>query len=230
VESVTVDPPAPSAPTLHAIDNADGDGDYGVDWSDVSGATGYTVQEDDNGSFSSPTTAYSGPNSQHTVSGQAAGTWYYRVRAYNAGGGYSPWSSARSVVVDPWVVCLPLLMRDYVTYFEGPWEREDNDNYLEANGPLRSGRDYYGYPDDARDYFSIYLRTGGEIAVDLTNHEGGGVQLLLYYRSPADRVGWVWKDPYHITYTGPEGWYYIFIYTASGYPNSTPYTLRVTYP
>jgi hypothetical protein len=38
-------------------------------------------------------------------------------------------------------------------------------------------------------------------------------------------------DPpsYHIEYTGLAGWYYIYIYTASGYNNTTSYTLRVVY-
>ena len=33
---------------------------------------------------------------------------------------------------------------------------------------------------------------------------------------------------YHIMYTGPAGWYYIYIYTAGGYNTTTPYTLRAT--
>jgi len=88
-----------TAPTLYAISNSDGDGNYVVDWSDVGGAAEYTLQEDDNVSFSSPTTRYSGTNSQHTVDGQAAGTWYYRVKAVNDGGD-SPWSNVQSVVVN----------------------------------------------------------------------------------------------------------------------------------
>jgi hypothetical protein len=128
------------------------------------------------------------------------------------------------------VVHLPLAVRDYVPYFEGPCEEEDNDTYLQANGPLRSDRDYCGYPDDAKDYFSIYLRTGGAITVDLTDHAGGGVQLLLFYQSPTDLRGWIWTEPYHIEYSGPAGWYYVYIYTESGYSETTPYTLRVTYP
>jgi hypothetical protein len=127
-------------------------------------------------------------------------------------------------------VYLPLTMRDYISYFEGPWEREPNNSYLEANGPLRSGRDYYGYPNDAKDYFSIYLRTSGKITIDLTNHTGTGVQLQLFYQTPGNVVGYDWAPPYHIEYTGPAGVYYIYIYTAGGYNTITPYTLRVTYP
>jgi hypothetical protein len=113
-------------------------------------------------------------------------------------------------------------------YFEGPWELEPNNSYLEANGPLRSSRQYYGYPNDQKDYFSVYLSGNGQITVDLTNHTGQGVQLLLFYQSPNNRVGWSTTPPYHIEYTGLAGWYYIYIYAESGYNTITPYTLRAT--
>lgn len=89
-----------TAPTLSPINNPDGDGNYQVSWSAVSGATGYTLQEDDNADFSSPTTRYSGANTQVAISGQAVGLWYYRVRAI-AGGAESPWSNTVSVQVLP---------------------------------------------------------------------------------------------------------------------------------
>jgi hypothetical protein len=115
-------------------------------------------------------------------------------------------------------------------YFEGPWEQEPNDDWQHANGPLRAGRDYYGYPNDARDYFSIYQRASGPVTVDLTNHTGRGVQFMLFYQSMGNRVGWRTAPPYHIEYTGPAGWYYVYIYTESGYITTTPYTLRATFP
>ena len=68
-----------SAPTLSAISNPENDGAYSVSWSAVSGATGYTLQEDDNAGFSSPATRYSGAATQYQVTGQPGGTWYYRV-------------------------------------------------------------------------------------------------------------------------------------------------------
>ncbi len=46
-------------------------------------------------------------------------------------------------------------------YFEGPWESEPNNSYQQANGPLRSHRTYYGYPNDEKDYFSIHLYRAG---------------------------------------------------------------------
>jgi len=131
-------------------------------------------------------------------------------------------------------VYLPATLRDYVRYFEGPWEVEPNNTWQQANGPLLSDEEYYGYPNDDRDYFSIYTRQAGEITVDLTGHTGGGVQLVLWYGAPRDdrsnAVARRYASPYTITYTGPAGWYYIYIYTESGYNEDTPYTLRVTYP
>jgi len=89
---------SPSAPTLYAISNPEGDGNYIVDWSDVSGASTYTLQEDDSAGFSSPVVRYSGGDSRYVVSGQPAGTWHYRVRASNVAGD-SDWSNAASVTV-----------------------------------------------------------------------------------------------------------------------------------
>jgi hypothetical protein len=97
----------PIAPVLSAISNADGNGDYLVDWSDAVGANGYELQEDDNGAFSSPSTPYTGVISQFSVTGHLAGTWYYRVRA-NSLGGFSAWSNTQSVIVLP-VPAAPVL-------------------------------------------------------------------------------------------------------------------------
>ncbi|MBN1920197.1 MAG: hypothetical protein JW892_03050, partial [Anaerolineae bacterium] len=127
---------------------------------------------------------------------------------------------------------LPLVLRDYVRYFEGPWEVEPNNTYLQANGPLISSLDYRGYPNDERDYFSVYLRQPGSITIDLTGHTGQGLQLHLFYGPPqvGGSVRHDYEPPYQIIYNGQAGWYYIYIYTTGGYNSTTPYTLRVTYP
>jgi photosystem II stability/assembly factor-like uncharacterized protein len=95
-ESVTVTPP--SAPVLDSISNPDGDGNYTVSWSAVSGATGYTLEEDDSCSFASPDSVYSGPDTSWQATDQAVGTYCYRVRASNTGGS-SDWSNAESTTV-----------------------------------------------------------------------------------------------------------------------------------
>jgi hypothetical protein len=99
----------------------------------------------------------------------------------------------------------------------------------QANGPLRPNRNYYGYPNDERAYFSFYARAAGPIVVDLTNHTGNGVQLQLFYQNTSQRVGFVWAPPYHIEVAGAAGWYYIYIYTASGFNSNDLYTLRARF-
>src|SRR5690606_9032705 len=87
-------------PTLLMISNPDGDGNYTVDWTDVNGATGYELQQDDNPAFSSPTTVYNGPNSSYNVVNASPGWNYYRVRATGPTGD-SDWSGTRSIQVAP---------------------------------------------------------------------------------------------------------------------------------
>jgi hypothetical protein len=129
-------------------------------------------------------------------------------------------------------IYLSFALKDYVNYFEGPGEKEPNDTYLTANGPLRSGRDYNGYANDEKDYFSIYLRTGGQIVIDLSNHTSPNEQMQLFYQiadaahHKDDDIG----HQGHISYTGDPGWYYIYINAGGVYNNTTPYTLRMTYP
>lgn len=91
-------PLPPEAPVLNEINNDDGDGNYTVSWSASQGADTYTLQEDQDAGFSSPTTAYSGSNTSQAISGRDVGTYYYRVRASNLSA-QSEWSNVRSVVV-----------------------------------------------------------------------------------------------------------------------------------
>ena len=101
---------APAAPTLSPIDNPDGDGNYTVNWSTSNGATGYTLVEDDNATFSSPTTRYTGTSASWNATGKAPGTYYYRVKASNIWGD-SEWSNVETVTV---TVCPP--------FKTGTWE------------------------------------------------------------------------------------------------------------
>jgi hypothetical protein len=89
-------PPLP--PVLDDISNPDGDGNYTVSWSAVSGATTYTLEEDDNDAFSSPTTVYLGSSTSKSVSSKDVGTYYYQVQASNSFGS-SDWSNIELVKV-----------------------------------------------------------------------------------------------------------------------------------
>ncbi|MCX7671772.1 MAG: S8 family serine peptidase, partial [Anaerolineae bacterium] len=93
-------PPVPAAPSLHEIANADGDGNYTVSWDAAPRATSYELQEDDNSSFTSPDTRYTGAGLAWSASGKAPGTYYYRAHGQNAWG-YGGWSNVVSVVVQP---------------------------------------------------------------------------------------------------------------------------------
>ena len=138
---------------------------------------------------------------------------------------------------------LPLTLRNFVPCFVGAGEVEPNNTYGDATGPLCSGRDYRGYPNDTNDYFSLYLQTTGSVHVALANHTGGNVQLVLYYQTPTTPCP-NHQDPNYPTicardFQGPfgigfnataAGWYYIRIYTGSHHNNTTQYTLQATYP
>jgi PKD repeat protein len=96
VRSAYVGPP--DTPGLNDISNPDGDGSYTVSWTAANRAQTYTLQEDDNAAFSSPTAVYSGSDLSKPIAGKDRGTYYYRVRASN-GAGNSGWSNTKSVVV-----------------------------------------------------------------------------------------------------------------------------------
>ena len=88
----------PGASVLDAISNDDGDGSFAVSWGSSVGADTYTLQEDDNVAFSSPTTVYTGSSTSKAISGRDVGTYYYRVKASNAYAS-SDWSNIVSVTV-----------------------------------------------------------------------------------------------------------------------------------
>lgn len=94
-------PPLPATPSLNPIDNSDGDNEYTVSWTTAARADTYTLQEDDNASFSSPTVVYEGSATSTHLTGKPTNkTLYYRVRGNNAWG-TSGWSNTRSVWIPP---------------------------------------------------------------------------------------------------------------------------------
>jgi thermitase len=91
-------PPVPGDAALYAINNPSSAASYMVIWTSVVRATVYTLQEDDNASFTSPTLVYSGPGVSWTASGKANGAYYYRVRGENSWGS-GTWSNVASTTV-----------------------------------------------------------------------------------------------------------------------------------
>jgi hypothetical protein len=65
------------------------------DWTDVSGAAGYTIQIDDSDTFSSPLVNVNTTASQFTTNTLPTTRMWWRVRANSASGTAGSWSAAR---------------------------------------------------------------------------------------------------------------------------------------
>jgi hypothetical protein len=132
---------------------------------------------------------------------------------------------------------LPAVMRNFINCFTGPWEVEPNGTTAQANGPLCSGQDYFGYHDDADDYYTFSLFASGAFTVSLAS-SASDTQLLLYYQSDDNLVAQDANLPYEIVCPpGPQGncpgaagTYYVRVFTGGGVPPTTQYILRATYP
>jgi hypothetical protein len=157
-------------------------------------------------------------------------TYYWSVQAIDTSFLGSAFATEGSFTI-PYRVYLPVVLKDFVNYYANEWETEPNNNYLQSNGPLKSGQIYRGMHNDQKDYFSVYLRAGGLLNVDMVS-PNGGTQLQLFYQiADVDhRVGSAVLPPYHISYTGAAGWYYIYVYTDPSFIGTDTYTVTVTYP
>ena len=111
--------PPTVAPVLNAINNPSGNYDYTVSWNAANKADEYILEEDDNASFSSPTTAYQGVLTSTAIGGKDLGTYYYRVKAANEFG-ESGWSNVESTTV---TVAKPPCPQ------AGPWSGTTNQSY-----------------------------------------------------------------------------------------------------
>ncbi|RMG69750.1 MAG: hypothetical protein D6711_18910 [Chloroflexi bacterium] len=97
-----MDTSAPPAPTLVSPANGSTTNDSTpyFDWNNASGATLYQIQVDDNSNFGSPAVDATTSSSNYTSGALGSATYYWRVRARDAAGNWSGWSSVWTVTVD----------------------------------------------------------------------------------------------------------------------------------
>ena len=173
-QSVTITAP-PSAPMLNPVVNSDGDGNYTVSWSSVSGATSYILQEATNSAFTDATTAHAGSNTSTTISGNAPGTYYYRVRASNASGD-GDWSNTQSatVVVAPTAPTL------------NPIANSDGDGNYTVSWSSVSGAMSYVLQEATNSTFTsaVTVYSGSNISINISNRMSG----TYYYRARATNI------------------------------------------
>jgi len=98
----------PAAPGLASSPISTAPDEYLLSWGPVTGADGYILEEAPDASFSGARVRYQGPETGYRVTGQAGGTWRYRVRAYN-GAGSGSWSAVQVVDVPPSPLAAPRL-------------------------------------------------------------------------------------------------------------------------
>ena len=199
--------PLPGTPELQQITPPNANPSYTVRWSAANWATSYVLERATSASFADATQVFAGTGTSTTLASQGIARYYYRVKARNQWGD-SSWSNVESVEVR--------------------WEQEPNYPLAQANGPLRSGIDFYGYPNDNYDYFFFQASSRGQVTVDLTNHTGLGLQLVLR-TSNGSQVVYDYSPPYHLVATVDPGRYYVQLYATGNFNNNAPYTLQVVY-
>ncbi len=100
VQSVTVNlpPVVLTAPVLQPINNPMGANSFSLNWSAVTNAQGYNVEESQDPNFGTFSTVFSGIDTTVPVTGLANGTYYYRVSA-TASNSVGPESNVESTVI-----------------------------------------------------------------------------------------------------------------------------------
>ena len=126
----TPDPGAPDTPTLYDPGTTAETGEqYLIDWSEVSGATNYLIQESTSSAFNINVSTYSGPDTEKYFGHNIADIYYYRVAAENSNG-QSGWSNIESIEVVESEATYRLLgigIADYPGYYD------DHGNWIEPD-------------------------------------------------------------------------------------------------
>lgn len=174
----------PQPPVLAPITNPGNLDAFSISWSSAAAADGYLLLEADNGSFIGATTKYKGTDTSYAVTGQAGGIWYYRVRAYNAGGD-SDWSNAETVTVTFSTLSSPNLL-PIVNPNQEPSYSVNWSDVLSATSYMleESNNPYFVDP--------VVVYTGAMTETLLADRDGGS----LYYRVRAFSTtdGSPWSD------------------------------------
>ena len=126
---------------------------------------------------------------------------------------------------------------DNVLKGESSDEVEPNDRHGQAENLSSSDSNYSGYHNDENDYYKYEAAFCGEIIVILTSQHTNGmldgkIQLQLYHPIVKENflVGEIKGEPYHISYAGGPGPYFIRIYTDPGsLDKRIPYKLSVSF-
>jgi hypothetical protein len=209
-------PPLPEVLELLPIDNADGDGSYTIQWTEIPEAEAYVLEEATDGDFSGAVEVYDGPSTSAEISGRGAARFFYRVKA-RSGSGESPWSNVQQVDV--------------------LWEAEPNDLApSQANGPLVSGLTYYGtLPSggDINDYFCFDQPEEGSVEAWLRNIPAGENYDLILRDADLNPAGYSGElghvDEHILSGELPAGRYYIQVYHREGAGSDQEYHLQVVY-
>ncbi|MFA5859816.1 MAG: SUMF1/EgtB/PvdO family nonheme iron enzyme, partial [Elusimicrobiota bacterium] len=162
----------PAAPVLYDFTSPDTDGDFTVRWNSVTNALNYICEEDNNNSFDSPVTIYSGANTSYDVVGKSTGTYYYRMKATNSYGN-SAWSAAKSIRI-------PLI----------------SGMVLIPAGNFTTGSPYV-YSSTTTIYLDAYYIDKYEVTNEQYKQfmDAGGYSTQSYWTTD----GWTWKTANNIT-------------------------------
>ncbi len=140
------------------------------------------------------------------------------------------------VPAEPNEIYIPVFLGEQTSVVEppqcytGPGELEMNNSIVDANGPLCNSGVYWGFPNDQNDFFSFDTSTG-TIAIELTGHEGDGIQVILYRGATEVSKDYGNKDVFQVQYPATPGRYHIRIFAETPRPESTQwYNLEVSFP
>ncbi|CUS05744.1 exported protein of unknown function [Candidatus Promineifilum breve] len=116
--------------------------------------------------------------------------------------------------------------------FAGPNEVEDNNSFATANGQLCAAGVFNGLPQDRLDFFSFDTTTAGHVAVTVSDHHGGGVQLQLWHNGVSIADDTNQNDGLSVAVpNAAPGRYYVLIYAETPKPGETrAYAMQVVWP